>query len=76
LFDDNNRRPICRLHFNRSKKYLGLFDEAKNETRHVLEQVSDLYKFTDRLRAAALRYLEPLAESEEPSPNDVGRHES
>jgi predicted type IV restriction endonuclease len=75
LFDDNNRRPICRLHFNRSKKYLGLFDEGKNETRHALEQVSDLYKFTDQLRAAALRYLEPLAESEEAKPNAVGRRE-
>lgn len=32
LLDDNNRKPICRLHFNRSQKYLGIFDEEKNET--------------------------------------------
>src|SRR5690606_16607120 len=25
LLDDNNRKPICRLHFNRSQKYIGLF---------------------------------------------------
>lgn len=29
LLDDNNRKPICRLHFNRSQKYLGIFDEEK-----------------------------------------------
>jgi predicted type IV restriction endonuclease len=33
LLDDNNRKPIARLWFNRSKKYLSLFDEHKVETR-------------------------------------------
>jgi len=28
LLDDNNRKPICRLHFNSSQKYIGLFDKA------------------------------------------------
>ncbi|QUN07298.1 type I restriction enzyme HsdR N-terminal domain-containing protein [Shewanella yunxiaonensis] len=33
LLDDNNRKPLCRLHFNgKSTKYVGLFDEDKNET--------------------------------------------
>ncbi len=32
LLDDNNRKPIARLWFNRSKKYLGIFDENKRET--------------------------------------------
>ncbi|HVV18822.1 MAG TPA: type I restriction enzyme HsdR N-terminal domain-containing protein, partial [Pseudonocardiaceae bacterium] len=27
LLDDNNRRPIARLWFNRAQKYLGVFDE-------------------------------------------------
>ncbi len=26
LLDDNNRKPICRLYFNGTQKYLGLFD--------------------------------------------------
>ena len=34
LLDDNNRKPICRLHFNRAQKYIGLFDAEKNESRH------------------------------------------
>ena len=58
IMDDNNRKPICRLHLNRGKKYLGLFDAAKSETRHLIEQVSDLYKFSDQLCEAAKRYSE------------------
>lgn len=56
ICDDNNRKPICRLHFNRSQKYLGVFDEEKKETRHPLEKVSNLYQFSDALREAATRY--------------------
>jgi len=56
LIDDNNRKAICRLHLNRSKKYIGLFDEGKSETRHPLEKVDDLYRFSAELRTAAQRY--------------------
>ncbi|WP_347904558.1 type I restriction endonuclease [Pseudomonas purpurea] len=50
LLDDNNRKPICRLHFNRSQKYIGIFDEEKNETRHPINSVDDIYEYSDRLR--------------------------
>lgn len=50
LLDDNNRKPICRLHFNRTQKYLGLFDEHKKETREVIERVEDIFKFSDHLK--------------------------
>ena len=68
LLDDNNRKPICRLHFNRSKKYVGLFDAEKNETRHVLEDLDGLYTHADQLRETARRYLEapPSGEGEAP----------
>lgn len=49
LLDDNNRKPICRLHLNGGKKYIGLFDDAKNETRELLETVDDIYNFEDQL---------------------------
>ncbi|MBX3248082.1 MAG: hypothetical protein KF901_12965 [Myxococcales bacterium] len=52
LLDDNNRRPICRLHFNAAQKYVGLLDETKQETRHPIGSVRDLYNFADALRAA------------------------
>lgn len=44
LFDDNNRKPICRLHFNRSQKYLGLFDAEKKESRVAIESLDDIYQ--------------------------------
>ncbi len=50
LLDDNNRKPICRLHFNRSQKYIGIFDEEKNETRHPINSVDDIYEYSDRLK--------------------------
>ncbi|QOV79136.1 type I restriction enzyme HsdR N-terminal domain-containing protein [Enterobacter asburiae] len=56
LVDDNNRKPLCRLHFNRTQKYIGLFDIEKNETRHPITTVDDIYSFADILRATAALY--------------------
>lgn len=69
LLDDNNRKPICRLHFNRSKKYLGLFDDAKNETRHPIDGAESLYTYSDQLRDAARRYVDA-------PPSDLGSNAS
>ena len=57
LVDDNNRKTICRLHFNRSQKYIGLFDIDKNETRHPIGTVDDIYSFADILKATASLYI-------------------
>jgi hypothetical protein len=57
LLDDNNRKPIARLWFNRSKKYLGVFDENKVETRLPIATVEDLYQHADHLRRTVARYL-------------------
>lgn len=56
LLDDNNRKPICRLHFNRSQKYLGVFDQDKNETRNPIETLDDIFKFEEQLKNTALSY--------------------
>ena len=55
LADNNNRRPIARLHFNRSTKYLGLFD-GDTEERVVIEALDDIYSFAERLRQTAIEY--------------------
>lgn len=57
LLDDNNRKPIARLWFNRSKKYLGVFDENKVETRILINEVEDIYQHADHLRKTVSRYL-------------------
>ncbi|MBZ0298081.1 MAG: type I restriction enzyme HsdR N-terminal domain-containing protein, partial [Anaerolineae bacterium] len=56
LVDDNNRRPICRLRFNHSTKYLGLLDDQKNEERVVLDSLNDIYKYADNLKSIAKIY--------------------
>ncbi|QGF22415.1 type I restriction enzyme HsdR N-terminal domain-containing protein [Raineyella fluvialis] len=58
LLDDNNRKPICRLHFNRKQKYLGLFDGEKNETRIPIDRVEEIYNHVDALRATVSAYAE------------------
>lgn len=59
LLDDNNRKPICRLRFNSSStKYIGLFDENKEETKHKVESVDDIYKYTDQIVSTIKSYVE------------------
>ncbi|WP_328617815.1 type I restriction endonuclease [Amycolatopsis sp. NBC_00355] len=57
LLDDNNRKPIARLWFNRSKKYLGVFDENKAETRIPITSVEEIYTHADHLRRTVARYM-------------------
>ena len=55
LFDDNNRKWIARLHFNTAKKYIGIHEIEKQETRYPLEKLEDIYKFRDNLIATLKR---------------------
>lgn len=57
LVDNNNRKPLARLHFNRSIKYLGLFDGEKEE-RVRIDSLDQIYEYTERLRATARAYLD------------------
>ena len=59
LLDNNQRKPICRLHFNRSQKYLGLFDEQGNHERVPISDLDDIYEYADRLTATVARYDAP-----------------
>jgi hypothetical protein len=56
LLDDNNRKPICRLHFNRMQKYIGIFDQEKNETRHPISSLDEIYDFADQLKTTISFY--------------------
>jgi len=58
LLDDNNRKPICRLHFNTSQKYLGVFGSEKKETKHSIDSLNDLYNFSNEIKAALDIYRE------------------
>jgi hypothetical protein len=56
LLDDNNRKPIARLHFNRTQKYLGVFDENKKERRIPIDSLDDIYTHADVLKGVLAFY--------------------
>jgi len=56
LLDDNNRKPICRFHFNGTNKYLGIFDMERKETKVLLNNIDEIYLYSDQIIAAALMY--------------------
>lgn len=56
LLDDNNRKPLCRLHFNAKQKYIGIFDENKKETRHPITSIDDIFGFTELLLSSTSVY--------------------
>lgn len=55
LIDNNNRKPLARLHFNRSVKYIGLFD-GESEERLIVDSLDQIYDHSDRLRVTAKKY--------------------
>lgn len=58
LLDDNNRKPICRFHFNaKSVKRVGFFTD-KQESRIEIDSVSDLFQHKDQLKTTVSEYLE------------------
>ena len=57
IIDNNSRKPLARLHFNRSQKYVGTFDATKKETRHPIADIQDIYSFRDALRAMVTHWL-------------------
>lgn len=58
LVDNNNRKPLARLHFNRAVKYIGLFDGSAEE-RVKIDSLDEIYDFADRLRSTAEGYKDP-----------------
>ena len=56
--DDNNRKPICRMHLNRNQKYIGIFDENKAEARILIETLDDIFKHSSNLQKTALLYVD------------------
>ena len=60
LLDNNNRKPICRLYFDRKQKYVGFCDVPKKEEKIRIDNLDDIYKFAERLKnAVAIHENEP-----------------
>lgn len=50
LYQDNNRKPIARLYFDRKIPRIGLFDAEKHQHQHDLDSIAGIYEFSDQLR--------------------------
>jgi len=60
LLDDTIRKPICRMHFNKDQKRLGLFNEQKKKEKVEIKVVDDIYQYADRLRKTVHNYDNPV----------------
>lgn len=60
LYDDNNRKPVARLYFNKKKLAVGIFianGSEKEESRLDLIKITDLYKHKALLLESIKQYL-------------------
>jgi len=60
LLDDNNRKPICRLHLNGKKKAITVFDENRAEQRHEITGINDIFFYSDALIKVLSAYEKPV----------------
>jgi len=65
LLDDNNRKPLARLYFNRSQKYLGLFNEQREESKIPITDLNEIYNYTDDLKRVLAFYEKAPATKED-----------
>lgn len=57
LYKDNNRRPICRLNLDTKRKQIHFPNGDKTWERVYIDDITDLYKFADRLIEIVKRYI-------------------
>jgi hypothetical protein len=49
LLDDNNRKTICRLYLNGSKKFIATLDQQKKEVRNEISSLDDIFNHSELL---------------------------
>ena len=58
LYQDNNRKPLCRINLDTKNKQLLIPDENKNFERINIDSLNDIYSYKNKLITVAKRYLE------------------
>ncbi|WP_431611238.1 type I restriction endonuclease [Chryseobacterium sp. 'Rf worker isolate 10'] len=57
LLDDNNRKPLCRLHFNTANKYIETFHNGKDAGEKILlNSLDEIYNFREELHKTLENY--------------------
>lgn len=57
LLDDNNRKWICRVCLDGSKKHIVVSDENKNGVRYDIEKIDDIYNYSKEIIDACAKYI-------------------
>ena len=57
LYDNNNRKWICRIKLDSSSKYILIPDENKNPVKYSIDKIDDIYKYKQELLDVAKRYI-------------------
>lgn len=58
FLDDNNRKPICRLHLNGNKKYITTFDQSKKDIKTEISSIDEIFNFAEALEQIVTFYTE------------------
>lgn len=53
LLDDNNRKPICRLHFNGSKKYIEI---GRSNEKIIINGLDEIYDYSKQIQQSIIEY--------------------
>lgn len=59
LYQDNNRKPLCRLFFNNPERKAVMFFDDDAEERVPIQTVLELYSYSGRLKNALAKYRDP-----------------
>jgi hypothetical protein len=57
LFDNNTRKPICRLYFDAAQKSIQIRDESKKWTKIEISRPAEIYKHASKLINVVKGYL-------------------
>ena len=57
LLDDNNRKWICRIQLEGSKKHIVVSDANKNGVRYDIEKIDDIYNYSNEIVEACKKYI-------------------
>lgn len=57
LFDDNNRKPICRLLFNNPERRMIILFDGPQEEKMPVESIPDLYQYKERFLNTIKKYI-------------------
>ncbi len=58
MLDDNNRKTICRLYLNGSKKQVAVLDDTKKEIKYEITEIDDIYSHSDKLLSVLDKLIE------------------